>query len=227
MGAPQLTAASLGNIERGQDKGAKRRRRDVTVEELMVLARALGVPPLLLMVPLDAGKEQVELVPGEAWYVWDAAKWVTGEAYPEGEVATFFAIPLQLNRELQKIRDAYLMLLTDNLFAPSNATQKAERQEEMQRLEYRVLGIRAEMERHGMPMPPWGEEFEHLKAKRHEYLDVGRAERLASQGRLRLPDERGPAKGRSVKPGGPTRLQKGIDQGKRVAEEFEPKEGQE
>jgi transcriptional regulator with XRE-family HTH domain len=77
LGAPQLTAASLANIERGQDPNAKRKRRDVTVEELVILGYALQVPPILLMVPLGDADE-VELVPGVAVHPYDAALWISG-----------------------------------------------------------------------------------------------------------------------------------------------------
>jgi hypothetical protein len=50
LGAEKLTVASLGNIERGGTEA--RRRRDVTVDEVFVLGYALGVPPLLMMIPL-------------------------------------------------------------------------------------------------------------------------------------------------------------------------------
>lgn len=43
LGAPQLTVASLSNIERGQKVGALRQRREVLVTELAVLADALTV----------------------------------------------------------------------------------------------------------------------------------------------------------------------------------------
>lgn len=43
LGAPQLTASSLTNIERGQDENAKRPGRRVLVEELDVIQRALAV----------------------------------------------------------------------------------------------------------------------------------------------------------------------------------------
>jgi transcriptional regulator with XRE-family HTH domain len=49
-----LTSASLANIERGQDLDAKRRRRDVSVEELLVLSAALRVPPFMLICPIDS-----------------------------------------------------------------------------------------------------------------------------------------------------------------------------
>lgn len=78
LGAPQLTAPSLSNIERGQDVSAKRTRRRVLVEELAVLARALDVPPLLLVFPIGQG-ELVEVLPGTAVPGWAAAKWWTAE----------------------------------------------------------------------------------------------------------------------------------------------------
>lgn len=79
LGAPQLTSASLGNIERGQAEGAKRARRRVLVSELIVLARALQVPPVLLVIPL--GHERtVAVAPDLDVDTWDAAKWFTGEA---------------------------------------------------------------------------------------------------------------------------------------------------
>jgi transcriptional regulator with XRE-family HTH domain len=49
--APQLTVASLGNIERGQDADAKRRAREVTVDELYALAAVFGVAPDALAGP--------------------------------------------------------------------------------------------------------------------------------------------------------------------------------
>ncbi len=50
LGAPRLTEASIGNIER--TKHGQRKRREVTVDEVFVLAYALGMPPLLMMIPL-------------------------------------------------------------------------------------------------------------------------------------------------------------------------------
>ena len=224
LGAPQLTSASLGNIERGQDQDAKRKRRDVTVEELMVLARALGVAPLLLMVPLEGGRPQVEMVPGEPWLVWDAAKWITGEAYPEGEVETFFAVPVQLNREYQRLEDRYVFLMADDLFASSSDAEVAARKDEKERIKYRVLALRAEMERRGMPLPPLEPVFPELAKTRHTRLDLGTAEQLAAEGALRELDPRGPGRGRVMKPGEPTKLQEALERGRKFTEEFYAKE---
>jgi transcriptional regulator with XRE-family HTH domain len=79
LGAPQLTEPSLVNIERGQNEGAVRKGRDVTVEELVILGYALAVPPLLLAVPLgeneplDITSTATGINPHLAWKV------ITGE----------------------------------------------------------------------------------------------------------------------------------------------------
>jgi hypothetical protein len=77
-GAPQLTEASLFNIERGQDGTAKRRRREVSADELLVLAYVLVAPPLMLVLPLRDGTpitvaDGLELHPGLAlrWMIGD------------------------------------------------------------------------------------------------------------------------------------------------------------
>src|SRR5690348_16284688 len=58
-GAPQLTEASLGNIERGQDPDAKRKPREVTVEELLTLAYVLNAKPAALIFRPDVSLVQV------------------------------------------------------------------------------------------------------------------------------------------------------------------------
>ncbi len=85
LGAPQLTEASLTNIERGRAPQAKRGGRDVTVEELVVLGYALAVPPLLLAVPLGENEpvaitSTAAIHPHLAWQVivGDEAPVVTG-----------------------------------------------------------------------------------------------------------------------------------------------------
>lgn len=93
LGATQLTATALTNIERGHGESGKggrprtsasapRRRRDVSHNELMVLARALGIPPALLLFPVGAN-EQVEVLPGRQASAWGAFKWFAGlEPFP-------------------------------------------------------------------------------------------------------------------------------------------------
>lgn len=70
LGVP-IPRPVLSNLETG-------RRESVTLAELIVLALALGVPPLLLVVPV-VDKEQMELIPrGEVRSV-DALAWFAGD----------------------------------------------------------------------------------------------------------------------------------------------------
>lgn len=82
LGADDLTYAALTNIETGRKGRDGKRRREVTVDELLVLGLALAVPPLLLTLPL--GSEQaVPTAPNRdhrnPYTVW---KWWTGEETP-------------------------------------------------------------------------------------------------------------------------------------------------
>lgn len=86
LGAPQLTVPSLTNIERGQRDDAKRGRRGVPLDEVAVLARALGVPPVLLLLPLGT-ESAVQLLPGVAVPTWDAFRWWIGERGFPGDSA--------------------------------------------------------------------------------------------------------------------------------------------
>ncbi|MFC7326281.1 helix-turn-helix domain-containing protein [Marinactinospora rubrisoli] len=70
LGMP-LKRSVLANLESG-------RRTTVTLAELIVLARALGVPPLLLAFPV-AQEEHTEVLPGQTVGTWAAAKWFTGD----------------------------------------------------------------------------------------------------------------------------------------------------
>ena len=81
LGVPELTYASLTNIETGRKENGQRRRL-VTVEELATIARALGIPPVLLLFPVGRTQE-MELLPGQAVPPGAALAWFTGErCYP-------------------------------------------------------------------------------------------------------------------------------------------------
>lgn len=60
----------IANMESG-------RRTSVGLSELLVLARALDVPPLELAFPVGQS-ELVEVLPGQEVGTWAAAKWFTG-----------------------------------------------------------------------------------------------------------------------------------------------------
>lgn len=54
------------------------RRTTITVGEVLVLAKVLDVPPILLVLPLGQ-QETVEVLPGCSIDTWAAAKWFVGE----------------------------------------------------------------------------------------------------------------------------------------------------
>lgn len=65
----------IAKLERGLRQG-------VSLAEVLVLARALGVPPLQLMLPIGA-EASTEVLPGVAADTWQAVEWLEGrEAFP-------------------------------------------------------------------------------------------------------------------------------------------------
>lgn len=66
----EISRATITDLENG-------RRVSMTVAELLVLAAALEVSPLLLVVPLGL-REDMEILPGLTVNAWDAAKWIGG-----------------------------------------------------------------------------------------------------------------------------------------------------
>lgn len=75
LGLP-YTRAQVTNLEAG-------RRTSITVGEVLALAAALDVPPLLLIFPFGSSST-VEHLPGQTADTWEAAQWFTGEAPPPG-----------------------------------------------------------------------------------------------------------------------------------------------
>jgi hypothetical protein len=80
-GSPQLSESVIANIESGRRDKSDRRRRDVTVDEAVGLARALDEPLIrLLPVHLDPGATGVTLDFATGEELWDflsAAETVT------------------------------------------------------------------------------------------------------------------------------------------------------
>lgn len=69
-----VSRATLTNLENG-------RRTSITVSELLAVANALGVPPVLLVCPFGQD-DDVELLPGQAAPVDLAALWLCGTPAP-------------------------------------------------------------------------------------------------------------------------------------------------
>jgi len=71
LGYP-IPRSTIQNLEIG-------RKESISVQEVVILARALAIPPVVLMYPV--GREaSVEALPGADVDTWSAAKWFTGEA---------------------------------------------------------------------------------------------------------------------------------------------------
>ncbi len=68
----EMSRSTIADIENG-------RRAHLGVPDLLVLAKALGVPPLLLLFPVGS-RDEVEVLPGETRPAFRAALWFSGEA---------------------------------------------------------------------------------------------------------------------------------------------------
>ncbi|MFI6471496.1 helix-turn-helix domain-containing protein [Streptomyces sp. NPDC050516] len=88
MGAPGMTASVIANIESGRPDLHGHRRRQITLEEWLILAQALHVAPIHLLVPIDDGSPRYELTPEEPQptqglrreSVGWVREWIRGEA---------------------------------------------------------------------------------------------------------------------------------------------------
>lgn len=82
IGAPELSAAVIANIESGRrDKASGERRRDVTVDEVLALALALDAPPLLLFMPYN-GWDQLKITSRIDAGTLTALDWISGDGEP-------------------------------------------------------------------------------------------------------------------------------------------------
>jgi transcriptional regulator with XRE-family HTH domain len=78
LGMPHLSAATISNIETGRKKDGQRTR-NITVDELMTLAVALGVAPVHLLVPPAARATAAYwITPNRREMVMDARDFVRG-----------------------------------------------------------------------------------------------------------------------------------------------------
>lgn len=82
IGAAEITASVVNDLETGRrDKRTGRRRRNVSVDEVLALAYALDVAPVQLVVPLD-GRTPLQVTSEIEAGSLDAFIWVTGEQGP-------------------------------------------------------------------------------------------------------------------------------------------------
>ena len=222
LGAPQLSFAALANIERGATAESRRKPRDVSLDELMVLARVFKVAPALLIFPLG-DDEQFAITPDWSMTTWDAYRWFTGESYPGEDVAEHWAVPIYLYRKHESLRDehAFTKLYVEN--HPDQDSPVAQQQyADIQRLWGQIKDVRAEMRRHGLTPPPAAGDIQGIDDAPRMFLTGSEVEaRLAAGKTVRMvdgsrPDGLGPA----MKPGDGAKLEADIHRARRFAADF-------
>ncbi|BCJ65141.1 helix-turn-helix domain-containing protein [Polymorphospora rubra] len=211
----RLTAQQLADRVRQQGGNLSRQviskmelgGRGISIDDLFVLARALSVPPYLLLFPVGTRTDQisgeVEIVPGITLSTWAAARWFTGEAMTSDEVETRQAVPLYLFRQHDRVLNDYLDIVTDDLFPPSPATADPERKSRAGQLLVRLRNIRADMRRHDLEPPELPDDLRYIDEKRHVYLTPEQADAIVAEhpGSLRIVDQTGRGQHREHKPG--------------------------
>ena len=114
-----LTSSTIANIETGRRDAAGKRRREVTVDELVVLADALRVAPVLLVFPV--GQEPVTSYVGESGSVdtWMAAQWFGGHAeHPITQVSSAGDTTIEVDgREIPVMERASVYRLPIRLYS--------------------------------------------------------------------------------------------------------------
>lgn len=149
-------------------------RQSVTVADVLVLAKALGVPPILLIFPVGQD-EVIEILPGRTIGTWTATKWFTAEGplptlladgrwavnvEPGGDFDAYqtAGLPMHLYREhddyLNRWRDAKARAHTARRDA-DRADSDGERQARLQAAELaeqRAADLERELARHRSTM---------------------------------------------------------------------------
>lgn len=206
IGAPQLTQAALTNIETGRPGKDKRRRRDVSVEELLILARALETSPLLMMFPIGH-QEEVEVLPGQGVDTWEALRWFTGQSrFPADTVAHPLiedgtpipgGRPIRLFEKHHQLITRYhlLTLKTDQVERDGSPSAFERLQSDFNAIESDLRDVREDMRTLGLTPPKLPEILLHIDgitleefavqvaAARHISLDEARAQVLAAANR--------------------------------------------
>jgi len=155
LGHP-ISRTAISNLEVGR-KGS------VDVLELIVLARALGVPPLLLLYPaLSAG--EVEVLPGHRASSWAAAQWFAGRTpyvatvergkvlgYTDYENGARLLLLAQQDEELKQLLSRLAMGVT------SSTDELIENLRQRENLATRIHDVRREMRAFGGEPLPWPE----------------------------------------------------------------------
>lgn len=156
MGWP-LTVDMLINIETRRLRKGQVKAREITVDELVVLARILDVPPILLLYPVGTA-DCVEVGNGETAPTWHAARWFVGEerlggGSIEGDPG---AAPVVLYRRHQTLVDEWIAAMRLRQATPATPNTEGPLEDAGRRAVFALTGLqrcRAEMERFRL-IPP-------------------------------------------------------------------------
>ena len=222
LGAPQLSFSALANIERGQTAKSTRRRREVSIDELAVLARALQVPPALLLFQVGAATE-VELTPGLVVKPWEAVKWWTAEAYLQGDAETYWSIPIFLFRTHDRLIAQLGELLADRLFANRDDAEKARRTQEADLTVQRIRDVRGQMRAEGLIPPEMDADMAFIDQRQHVQMMPSAAEAYLADHpdtSLRPVNYAQPGQGKTFQAGDPTKLGDRLEGARQFAADF-------
>jgi transcriptional regulator with XRE-family HTH domain len=132
LGYP-ISRTQIANYESG-------RKKNLDIAELLILAAALDVPPLVLIYPdLPAGK--VEIIPGQPPATsWDAYLWATGIGMSSAEPSTGARL-VEASLERHRLtRELARLTVNAALYAHDDAALRESRELEIDR-------VRAELDR--------------------------------------------------------------------------------
>lgn len=197
LGLP-LDRSVLAKLEKGL-------RQTITVGEVLVLAKALEVPPLLLIIPVGDA-ELWEVFPGYEVPPWSAAQWLAGEAPLPGrvpirgedewmtsvsdlEVWRRSALPLTTYRDHARLVEevrfsqqnlAWIRSKTaepgrKSLAESDRAIENAE-QQRLTSYEESLIALRTVMDEHGILPPPLPRDLAYLAQRKGEEVDGGTTE---------------------------------------------------
>ena len=135
LGWPALTEGAIANLENGRRNADGVRRREVTADEIVVLATVLDVSPVQLLLPIGRAAT-VEITPGQHLPIGDALAWVSG-AGPSSLAGTQFALSeaytealaplLRLRAHQAALADALLALVDTLPTRPQDVRAQAQK----------------------------------------------------------------------------------------------------
>jgi len=92
LGYAGMTRSVIANLETGA-------RDSLSVPEWLILARALGVPPLLLLYPLGRTEERIEVLPGVELSPWEGLVYAETGCHPANGITEDTTIALFRNHD--------------------------------------------------------------------------------------------------------------------------------